>query len=68
MAVDDIMHLWRALGLDPEVILSDKGQETQLGKDLVYWAFGSRNEQTVKMVSSVYDALKKKESQNNEFC
>ena len=64
---DDLIHLWRRFNLNPDIVLSEDGLKSQLGKDIMHWSFGTRDDKTVSLVRKVNEAIQKKEKQSNDF-
>jgi len=67
MAADVIIHTWRKMRMNPDLILAEKGLSTQLGKDILNLFFGTTDEGTVENIRKVNNLIKKKEEAESEF-
>ena len=61
LAVDDIIHLWRGIGLDPTAILAKDNIEDEVAKNIMLFFFNSATQKTVQTVRMVNEKIKQNE-------
>lgn len=61
MAVDDIIHLWHAMNLDPTKLLEKDEITEPIGVNIINFFFNNSTAMTIKTVRNINDKIKQKE-------